>query len=74
MQEIPWHAVACRCRLQAAMAMISKDACKSWNTKSLLARIDENTYHETKSCLTGKSRNDSAFSSAGMTIEVVITL
>lgn len=56
------------------MAMISKDACKSWNTKSLLARIDENTYHETKSCLTGKSRNDSAFSSAGMTIEVVITL
>jgi hypothetical protein len=56
------------------MAMISKDACKSWNTKSLLARIDENTYYETKSCLTGNSRNDSACSSVGMTSEVVITL
>jgi hypothetical protein len=34
--------------------MISKDACESWNTKSLFASIDENTYDETKSCLTGK--------------------
>ena len=51
-QEIPRHAVARR--LPAAVAMISKDACESWNTKSLSASIDENTYDETKSCLTGK--------------------
>jgi hypothetical protein len=51
-QEIPRHVVACR--LPAAVAMISKDACESRNTKSLFASIDENTYDETKSCLTGK--------------------
>jgi hypothetical protein len=39
MQEFLWHAVARR--LIAAVAMISKDACESWNTKSLFARIDE---------------------------------
>jgi hypothetical protein len=52
-RKIPRHAVACR--LQAAVAMISKDACESWNTMSLFASIDENTYDETKSCLTGNS-------------------
>jgi hypothetical protein len=50
-QEIPRHAVACRL---PAVAMNSKDARESWNTKSLFASIDENTYDETKICLTGK--------------------
>jgi hypothetical protein len=57
-QKIPRHAVACR--LQAAVAMISKDACESWNTMSLFASIDENTYDETKSCLTGNSAGTTA--------------